>query len=328
MKSVLGLSVILFIALISTLQVGLTSCTKETIVNNHDTVIIHVKDTIPVVNAGRDTAITLNTINDSLRLNGSATDANGTVVAYLWSQVSGPNTAHIRNPGSASTYVGNLVGGVYTFQLMATDNDGETGVRSVRVSVTENLSTEVVMQPENNPNEVMVIYTQARGEETNPATPELDAVAWTVNGGDAYLRSYFKFDLSSIPANARIVSAKLSLYSNLTPLNGNLVDANYGSNNAMLIQRVSSNWSTSTIRWSNQPSLDAASQVVIPHTNQSFLDLTDVDVTSMVQTMVTSGNYGWVIKLQNESIYNSRHFYSSRASNAAKRPKLVVKYAR
>ena len=61
-----------------------TSCTKDDVENKP-----------PVVNAGTDITITLAKSTDSVRVVGSATDADGSVVSYLWSLVSGPNTPTI-----------------------------------------------------------------------------------------------------------------------------------------------------------------------------------------------------------------------------------------
>jgi hypothetical protein len=136
-----------------------------------------------------------------------------------------------------------------------------------------------------------------------------------------------KFDLNNIPANANIISANLYLYSNPTPLTGNLVDANFGTNNTMLVQQIVTNWSPLTTNWFNQPVASATNQVVVPTTTQSTLDL-NLDVTSMVASMVNgNANYGFFLRLQNEAIYNSRIFVSSyNTTYPAKRPKLVVVY--
>lgn len=70
-------------------------------------------------------------------------------------------------------------------------------------------------------------------------------------------------------------------------------------------------------------------QIVIPHTDSAFLDITDIDVTNLVQSMVAANtNYGFLIRLQNEVIYNSRLFCSSYNLNVSKRPKLIVEYSR
>ncbi|MEO5943129.1 MAG: T9SS type A sorting domain-containing protein [Ferruginibacter sp.] len=87
----------------------------------------------PVVNAGPDQTVTLPT--STTALNGSATDADGTVSFYKWSQVAGPNTATINNNANPFTNVSGLIQGIYTFVLKATDNLGGSAVDSVNVVV-------------------------------------------------------------------------------------------------------------------------------------------------------------------------------------------------
>jgi hypothetical protein len=62
-------------------------------------------------------------------------------------------------------------------------------------------------------------------------------------------------------------------------------------------------------------------------TDTAGLTGVDIDVKNMVSTMVnTSSNHGFVLQLQNEVAYNIRNFSSSRYSNPAKHPRLVVTY--
>jgi hypothetical protein len=280
----------------------------------------------PVVNAGPDVTVTLTKASDSIKLTGSATDPDGTVVSYLWSQVSGPNTPTITTPGSTTTYVKGFVTGTYVFQLTATDNKGATGVKTVQLVVTvPSVITLNLSQPSEDT--YLGYFVVDGGNVTNPNSPETGAAAWTSGGQSALLRGLLKFDLNAIPANATIVSAKLSLFSTTNPLNGDLVHANSGPDNAMLIQRVLGNWSESTTTWSNQPSGDATTQIVIPHTTLSFLDLMDIDVTNQVKTMVAGNNNGFLLKLQTEAIFNSRLFYSKKATDVSKRPKLTIQYS-
>jgi hypothetical protein len=164
------------------------------------------------------------------------------------------------------------------------------------------------------------------GLDQSAFAPELDAGAWTTSGITMYIRGLFKFDLSSIPANATIVSAKLSLYSNPTPLNGDFISANLGPNNSMFIRRITNSWTPATTGWVNQPPTTTTNQVSIPHTSQAFLDLIDIDVKNLVVDMKNSGNNGFMIMLQNEVIYNIRVFCSSTYPDASKHPKLVVTY--
>jgi hypothetical protein len=294
-----------------------------------DTVMIKVNpvpgNIIPVANAGSSVVIALPA--NSVTLSGSGSDADGQVVAYQWSQVSGPGSSLIVNPGSAATVVNGLVQGDYIFQLLVTDNAGATGTDTMKVKVTPELTTAqtVTFQPANNPNEKMLVY-QGGQDRSFLGGNEWVIDAWTV-GGETYIgRKAFKFDLSAIPAGATIVSANLYLYSNTPPENGNLVDANYGYNNGMILQQITSNWSPATANWFNQPATTTANQVLIPHTSQSVLDL-NIDVKNLVSAMVGGTNYGFLLKLQEETPYISRQFVSSHnVAKPQKHPKLVITY--
>jgi N-acetylneuraminic acid mutarotase len=87
----------------------------------------------PVVNAGLDKSITLPT--SSVTLAGSATDADGTIAGYKWTQVSGPALATFSASASASTTASALKQGTYVFRLTATDNKGTTTSDDVKVVV-------------------------------------------------------------------------------------------------------------------------------------------------------------------------------------------------
>src|ERR1019366_3026746 len=88
----------------------------------------------PVANAGSpNQTITLPV--DSVTLSGSGSDADGTVVSYLWTKISGPSSGTISSPGSATTSVTGLVQGSYQFQLQVTDNLGAIGTSMLQVIV-------------------------------------------------------------------------------------------------------------------------------------------------------------------------------------------------
>jgi hypothetical protein len=278
---------------------------------------------VPVADAGSSLTIQLPT--NSVTLTGTGTDADGNVVAYLWSQISGPAPTGIVNPGSASTEVTNFIEGTYVFQLMVTDDDGATGTDTTSLVVTASPVQTLTLQPGNNPYEYQV--ENLNGQDFTQVSPEISIDQWTTSGQPWTLREIIKFDLSSISAGSTIISANLYLYSHPHPSTGNLVDANFGTSNSLFLQQVTANWSPSTLNWFNQPSTSIATQIIIPSTTQSLLDL-NLDVTDMVSSMVSDNvNYGFLLKLQNEVIYNSRIFISS--SNTAypeKHPKLVVVY--
>ncbi len=90
-------------------------------------------NTPPTANAGPNQTITLPA--NSVILSGSGTDPDGTVVAYLWTKISGPAAGTITNPGTAATSVTGLVQGTYQFELRVTDNSGAFGRDTMQVTV-------------------------------------------------------------------------------------------------------------------------------------------------------------------------------------------------
>jgi hypothetical protein len=290
-----------------------TSCKKEGTKPNQP----------PIADAGTSQSITLPT--DKVTLHGNGTDADGKVVTYLWSQVSGPAAATIVNPGATSTDVTGLVKGSYIFQLMVTDDKGATGADTTSVIVNPSPIDTLTLSPFNNPWEYEFAINNGQ-DQSGPNGPEYPLAAWTDNGGPFITRQSVKFDLSSIPSNATITNATLSLFSDLTPQSGNFTNANYGTDNSFLIQQITSPWSTSTVNWNNIPSVTSDNQVVVPTTSNSFLDL-NLDVTNMVASMVNNNtNYGFYLRLQSETAYTSRIFCSSNYPDTTRRPKLVVVY--
>ncbi len=88
----------------------------------------------PVANAGPDQTITLPT--NSVTLNGSGTDADGTIASYQWTKVAGPSQFTITNSSSSQTIFKNLVEGEYTLVLRVTDNKGAFSTDTVSIKVT------------------------------------------------------------------------------------------------------------------------------------------------------------------------------------------------
>jgi alpha-tubulin suppressor-like RCC1 family protein len=104
---------------------GATDCTVFTPINQ-----------LPTVSAGSNKTITAPL--DSVLVTGSASDIDGYVQYYHWSQISGPNTATIRTADSSFTYFSGLIDGTYIFRLTAIDNSNGSGYADV--SVTRNAS--------------------------------------------------------------------------------------------------------------------------------------------------------------------------------------------
>ncbi len=91
----------------------------------------------PVADAGLDKEVQLP--NNSTRIVGTGTDSDGTVSAYQWTILSGPSGASILNSQMASTSIVGLSEGEYLIQFLVTDNDGATGLDTMRVFVYPDL---------------------------------------------------------------------------------------------------------------------------------------------------------------------------------------------
>jgi hypothetical protein len=92
-----------------------------------------VANTAPTAVAGADQSITLPV--NTVTLNGSGTDADGTIASYVWTKVSGPSGGDISSANTAATDITNLQQGVYVFRLTVTDNDGATATNDVQITV-------------------------------------------------------------------------------------------------------------------------------------------------------------------------------------------------
>jgi hypothetical protein len=101
------------------------------------TVTITVKAAVaqgPVANAGKDTTIALPA--SSVELDGSgSTDPSGETLSYQWTEQSGPGTAAIAFPGSATTTVSGLQPGLYIFKLTVSNSSGLSATATVQVRV-------------------------------------------------------------------------------------------------------------------------------------------------------------------------------------------------
>src|SRR5690606_18640397 len=100
--------------------------------SNNATVTVQAANVPPTANAGSPKTLILPT--NSTTLNGSGTDTDGSVTAYLWEKVSGP-AATLTGATTPTLNLTDLVEGSYTFRLTVTDNSGATGSSQVNVTV-------------------------------------------------------------------------------------------------------------------------------------------------------------------------------------------------
>ena len=101
---------------------------------------VNPANVIPVANISGVANITLPVSTVALNGTGS-TDADGTIVSYAWTKVSGPATYTMVSPTGSTTAVNSLVAGTYTFQLIVTDN---VGAASTPATITFTVNPAVV----------------------------------------------------------------------------------------------------------------------------------------------------------------------------------------
>lgn len=95
-------------------------------------------NTVPTVSAGGDKSVTLPT--NSVAIQGSANDPDGTIASYQWSKVSG-GTASLSGTTSSKLNASSLVAGSYSFRLTVKDDKGATKSDDVKVTVaTSNIA--------------------------------------------------------------------------------------------------------------------------------------------------------------------------------------------
>ncbi|MFL5739172.1 MAG: carbohydrate-binding protein [Flavisolibacter sp.] len=86
---------------------------------------------LPTANAGPDQNINGN----SVQINGSGSDPDGTVTNYSWTKISGPSQYNISSASVPNPTLSNLVGGSYTFRLSVSDNTGGSAYDDVVINV-------------------------------------------------------------------------------------------------------------------------------------------------------------------------------------------------
>ena len=154
--------------------------------------------------------------------------------------------------------------------------------------------------------------------------PDIHLYAWTQGGILNVNRVAISFDLSSIPSEAKIDSAFLSLYFNKTSAYG----AQHSGDNDFFIQRITSTWNEKTVAWKNQPSSTEQNQVSISRSTLGTQDFPNINVTDLVQDMIKDkvNSFGFLLKLQVEVPYKMLLFASSNNQDPTLRPKFVVYY--
>ncbi len=157
---------------------------------------------------------------------------------------------------------------------------------------------------------------------------QFPVMAWTFTGVSGVVRSVVSFDLSTIPTDAVVNSAHLSMYAYDTEVGFGLHSQLSGSN-AAWIRRVTSPWEEYLVTWNTHPTWTTNDQVSIPGTSDPEQHYEGIDVTEMVHTMVgqPASSHGFLFMLQTEVLYRRLNFASRNHADPSLWPKLEVCYS-
>jgi PKD repeat protein len=175
--------------------------------------------------------------------------------------------------------------------------------------------------------EIKDAYVNLINSNTNYADyPNYFALALFIGGDNLLItRSMFDFGFSIIPPDAVILDAKLSLYFAINE--SNPYAAQMGENSSWL-QRITENWDEGTVTWNNMPESTFENQVLLPESSFSNQDYENIDVTSLVQDMVShpEQSFGFMLKLVTEEPQNEMCFASGDYPDENLRPFISITY--
>ncbi len=180
------------------------------------------------------------------------------------------------------------------------DNENEQIKPKLNISYVQNVhhDTIVVLQPgaeDGKDAYVNVVYGTPNGSRNT-----LVLSVWNYNpGGFGIGRSLLEFDLSEIPPEFVLRKAELSLFHNYSSVHYG--HSTLGGANNLLVQRIIEPWAEDLVYWDNQPETTEIHEVVLPSTHFEKQQFLNIDVTEMVNDIFADNNYGFLLRLEDES---------------------------
>ncbi len=138
----------------------------------------------PVTSSGGNKTLTLPA--NTVVLNGSASDPDGSIASYLWTKISGPTTFTMANQSTSVLTLSGLVQGVYVFRLTATDDDGDIDSNDATVTVNPAAANQLPTANAGG-NKNLVLPTNSTSLAGSGSDPDgsIATYAWTKQSGPA-----------------------------------------------------------------------------------------------------------------------------------------------
>ncbi|MEZ4909564.1 MAG: DNRLRE domain-containing protein [Saprospiraceae bacterium] len=141
-------------------------------------------------------------------------------------------------------------------------------------------------------------------------------------GGLNVNRALFSFDLDSLNNLGSIVSARLNLFAS-GPIGS--VSGHEGSNQAF-IQKIVEPWEEYQVTWDNQPNTTKLNEVILPKSTFPLQDYTNINILPLIKDIIENENYGFMLRLDDESPKNVLLLCSSDHPIIEKHPNLEICY--
>ena len=152
----------------------------------------------------------------------------------------------------------------------------------------------------------------------------LSIYGWTNSGQVGVKRAFLKFDLGLLPETIEVVGARLSLFYN--PDDALESSDIHSGDNQWVIKRVEEEWNPATITWATQPMVNNVNEVIMPATTLGDEDFEDIEVTAIVQDMITTGTSGFRLSMMTEQPYRMLILASGEDNDPDRHPRLEVDY--
>jgi hypothetical protein len=153
--------------------------------------------------------------------------------------------------------------------------------------------------------------------------------AWTTNGLSDLGATLLQWKLEGIPEGAVITNAAISLYNDPTsPSFDGEHQIQYGDFQ-WKIKLIDAPWDGSFVTWNNQPSATEEGSILLNSPTGVNDDFTNIDVTSLIQTMLDNPEmyHGLKLQLTSDNPYQALVFASSEHPDPANHPVLKVCYS-
>lgn len=160
-------------------------------------------------------------------------------------------------------------------------------------------------------------------------SPHYDAVAQPgTQGGVNKSRLLMTFDLSSIPPDATVLAAFLSLTAFGPFGGGDVGEVGHVGQNECTLRRIIEPWNVGVVTWNTRPDASPTDEVVLASSDYATQNYLHIDVTMLVQDMVADpGNsHGFEFALVNETVTRGMAFHSSEGPDQDRWPLLTIVY--